>query len=251
MEQKMTLPIFGTILAVGFIITAAVFGHYYYLRSIHSDISVTGSAVRSITSDVAQLMVSFTVNANIDSLKQSTDQAGKNLQAVLNYIKSNGIADGDITIQPLSVSPTYKHIKQNDGSGDVSESDIVSGYSLYQSLSIESHNLDAVTKVANNSSNLISQGVVLSNSSVSYIYSKLADLKKDMLAEATKDAKSRAASIADNAGSHLGQLLSASQGVMQITAPNSTDLSDYGSYDTSSVKKEITAIVHASFQVNK
>jgi hypothetical protein len=38
-------------------------------------------------------------------------------------------------------------------------------------------------------------------------------------------------------------------GVFQVTAPNSIDISDYGTYDTSSVRKQITAIVRASFTI--
>jgi hypothetical protein len=38
-------------------------------------------------------------------------------------------------------------------------------------------------------------------------------------------------------------------GVMQITPVNSTEVSDYGINDTSSIEKAITAIVTASFEV--
>jgi hypothetical protein len=38
-------------------------------------------------------------------------------------------------------------------------------------------------------------------------------------------------------------------GVFQITAVNSTEISDYGSYDTSSIDKKVTAIVRASYTI--
>jgi hypothetical protein len=38
-------------------------------------------------------------------------------------------------------------------------------------------------------------------------------------------------------------------GVFQITAPYSTEVSDYGMYDTSTIDKQITAIVKASFEI--
>jgi hypothetical protein len=59
----------------------------------------------------------------------------------------------------------------------------------------------------------------------------------------------RAGKIVESAGSNLGKLRSASMGVMQITPVNSTDVSDYGYYDTTSIEKQITAIVRASFAV--
>jgi len=42
-------------------------------------------------------------------------------------------------------------------------------------------------------------------------------------------------------------LKSADMGVFQVTAVNSVDVSDYGSYDTSAFEKQITAVVRRSF----
>jgi hypothetical protein len=39
-------------------------------------------------------------------------------------------------------------------------------------------------------------------------------------------------------------------GVFQITSRFSTDVSDYGIYDTSSKEKDITAVVSVSFGLN-
>jgi len=70
-----------------------------------------------------------------------------------------------------------------------------------------------------------------------------------MLGLATNDAKLRAQKIAEQAGTEIGDLKSASMGVFQITAPYSTEVSDYGMYDTSTIDKQITAIVKASFEI--
>jgi uncharacterized protein len=80
-----------------------------------------------------------------------------------------------------------------------------------------------------------------------YFYTKIADLKIDMLALATKDARNRAGKIAENAGSKLGELKSAKMGVFQITPINSNEVSDYGINDTSSIEKEIMSVVNCVF----
>ena len=49
------------------------------------------------------------------------------------------------------------------------------------------------------------------------------------------------------AGGHLGRLQSVSAGVFQITAPNSTDTSGEGVYDTSTIDKDVTAVVNLTF----
>ncbi|CCJ33599.1 SIMPL domain-containing protein [Caloramator australicus] len=82
-----------------------------------------------------------------------------------------------------------------------------------------------------------------------YYYTKIADLKVDMLGLATKDAMQRAEQIAKNTGIKIGKLKSAKMGVFQITAPYSTEVSDYGIFDTMSINKEITAVVNCEFEI--
>lgn len=68
-----------------------------------------------------------------------------------------------------------------------------------------------------------------------------------MLAQATRDARARAATMAQNSGSSLGGLRSAQQGVFQITRENSIEVSGYGENDTSSLKKVIRAVVTVEY----
>ena len=70
-----------------------------------------------------------------------------------------------------------------------------------------------------------------------------------MIGKATQNAKERAASMAKNTGNKIGSLRSANTGVFQITPPDSTDVSDYGINDTSSIEKKITAVVNVTFAV--
>jgi hypothetical protein len=89
----------------------------------------------------------------------------------------------------------------------------------------------------------------LSTQSVEYYYGKLTDLKLELLTEATKNARLRGEAILAGGGGSLGQVSSADTGVFQITAVNSADLSDYGTYDTTSPRKKVTAVVHATFDL--
>jgi hypothetical protein len=64
-----------------------------------------------------------------------------------------------------------------------------------------------------------------------------------------KDAQKRAESIVRSTGKKVGSVQSASMGVVQVLQPNSTDISDYGNYDTSTVEKDVMITVKASFSV--
>ena len=82
-----------------------------------------------------------------------------------------------------------------------------------------------------------------------YFYNNLNDVKVQLIGAATKDSLLRAEQFAANSGVTVGPLRSASQGVFQITAPNSTETADYGSYDTSTVEKLVKAVVTVEYSV--
>lgn len=80
-----------------------------------------------------------------------------------------------------------------------------------------------------------------------YLYTRLAALRVEMLAEATQDARRRAEVMAHSVGSAIGPIRAARMGVFQITPRHSTEVSGEGIYDTTSVEKNITAVVSVTF----
>jgi len=66
---------------------------------------------------------------------------------------------------------------------------------------------------------------------------------------AATDAMRRAKKVADAAGARLGTIRGARMGVLQVTPRHSTQVSDWGINDNSSIEKQITAVVHASFAI--
>ena len=85
----------------------------------------------------------------------------------------------------------------------------------------------------------------------SYLFSKLEDLKLDLLAKATANAKARAETLAAAGNAKLGSIMSASQGVFQINQPLSTETSSYGMYDTETIEKDVRCVVNVEFAVEK
>jgi hypothetical protein len=83
--------------------------------------------------------------------------------------------------------------------------------------------------------------------SLEYYYSKLPELRVKLLSSAIKDAEARAKSIVESTGRKVGSIRSASSGVVQVLPVNSVEISDYGSYDTSYVDKDVMVTVKATF----
>jgi hypothetical protein len=126
---------------------------------------------------------------------------------------------------------------------------IVEGYNLVQPLSITSSNIEQIAEIANEITVLIQQGVEFDSFPPQYFYTKLDDMKIELLGEATKNAYMRAEQLAENSGSKVGSLKYASQGVFQITPVYSTQVSDYGTYDTSTIEKSVKAVVTIEYSI--
>ena len=93
------------------------------------------------------------------------------------------------------------------------------------------------------------KGLPLRINPPAYTFTRLAEKRVDMLAKATADAHRRAQAIAREAGSGIGAISRVDTGTFQITQPNSTRVSNAGSYDTSTIEKDITAVMGVTFRV--
>ncbi len=70
-----------------------------------------------------------------------------------------------------------------------------------------------------------------------------------MLEEATKDAKHRASAMLKATHNRVGKIQSVRMGVFQVTPVNSTDVSDMGISDTTTIEKKITSVANVTFGI--
>ena len=82
-----------------------------------------------------------------------------------------------------------------------------------------------------------------------FFYSQLADLKIKLLQDATTDAKSRATAMLKATHNRPGKIQSVQMGVFQITPVDSTNVSDMGISDTTTVDKKVTAVANIVFRI--
>jgi hypothetical protein len=114
---------------------------------------------------------------------------------------------------------------------------------------VRSRDVQKVESVSRLSTELIDQDIQFISGTPEYFYTKLAELKIEMLAKATENAKQRATSIAGATGNKIGLMRSARMGIFQITPATSTDVADWGINDTTSRDKKVMAVVSVSFSV--
>ena len=232
----------GALLALANVVCVVIFSWaWIHVRSEPKVISVTGSAKKIIQSDL--VVWRGDISSNDPDLVQGFDALKLATEKTLDYLNKEAVAEKQITVSSIS---TTKHYVRDETGRDT---DKVSSYELRQTVEVSSNEVTHVAEIARKVTELIKEGVLLESHPPKYFYTKLADLKIAMLAEATRDASARAQQIATNSGSTLGPIREARMGVMQIIAIHSNEASDSGVNDTTSFEKEITAVVSAKFSL--
>ena len=232
----------GVSLAAGLIVASFILsGALVKIKNASQFVTVKSYAEKSITSDLGVWNGSVSVRGL--ELSGSYSKLQADVEKLVRFLENKGVSREKITVGSITTMTLYRTNSQGITSGEVG------GYVLEQKVSVTLNDVKLTQDIANQSTTLIQNGIEIVSQPPQYYYTKLNDLKLVMLGEATKDAKSRAEMVAKNSGSQVGTLKSAQQGVFQITSTNSTDVSDYGEYDLSSIVKTIKAVVTVDFFV--
>ncbi len=222
-------------------------------RPEKNNIRITGSARKRIVSDLIQWSAAIEAKAPERTaaylaLKTGTDKA-------VAFLKAQGVKAEEIQTQSASITEEFETVKEDKVLPGTnvplrSERKESRGFRASQIVSVSSANVALVEKASREITTLLEQGVAVSSLAPNYYYTKLGELKLQMLAEAAKDARGRAENILNSAGNtSVGKLIYADMGIININAANSTETSSEGNNDTTSSEKDIITIVHAEYEV--
>ena len=204
-------------------------------------INVTGSAKREIVSDLG--VIKGTVSVESTTAEGAYKELKRQMPLLIDYLASKGFPKDKIDLQTIHSYPLYQM-----GTNGYS-TNIIRAYNYSQRFQFNSTDVQKIKEVSLDLPSVVERGVNLQLDMPEYHYTKIADLKIEIQAEAAKDAKNRAEKIAQATGREIGTLRDARMGVIQITPRLSNQVSDYGINDLSSIDKEITAVVNASFVI--
>ncbi len=239
--------ILGLSLVIGTIIVSRM---VTYVKTFDdSQLAVTGTAEQNVTSDEVKWTSQFSVQTNLADLKSGYAQMDSDKALAMAYFQKNGISSQEVTVSPVMMNETYPEAKYNPEAAQALGKDVLSDYTLQQTLVVQSGDVDKITGLAQDVGSLINEGVNVSTQGLEYYYTKLPGLRSQMIAQAVTDARDRAVKIAAATGVKLGPLVSVNTGVLQLTPVNSTETGDEGTYDTTTIQKELTATVRASFRM--
>ena len=221
-------------------------GAYKYKFQAQETISVTGLAERDFVSD--QIVWSGNYSRKLMDLKAAYAQLKSDEQAIRSYLLGKGVKDSELVFSAVGIEKEFN--TRYDGEGRQLGTDFT-GYKLVQSVTVDSRDIEKVEKISREATELIESGIEFNSASPSYYYSKLSELKIDLLAKASADAKDRAETIAKNSGSSLGKIKKATMGVFQITGQNSNEDYSYGGvFNTSSKNKTASITIRIDYAVD-
>ncbi len=193
-----------------------------------------GLAERRVSADSVTWSVYFKVTGKSrDELSALYTEAENQQKLIKELLLKEGLTEDEIQLGILDYgNREYRNQEQIV----VDESHWVSG-----SLSVESNNVSLIPKIRLSVNKLIAQGIDITNPSPSYHFTKLNEIKPEMLSEAARNARIAANEFAENAGAKVGRIRSATQGGFIVV-----DVGE-NSGDTSKLEKNVRVVTRIEF----
>ena len=156
--------------------------------------------------------IQFTAAWNdLESLYGSIEQSTVKTQAFLN---NNGISREEVTLSVPAITDKSAQQYGNNAKPEFR-------YTAFQTITVYSKNIAAVRSVMGSLSELGKQGIVFTGgnyqSATEYIFTRLNEVKPEMIEEATRKAREVAEKFASDSNSALGKIKKASQGQFSIS----------------------------------
>lgn len=208
--KKISLWYVG-IIAIGLLFVGFFPGYYYYHSKFnYNAVTVKGLAETDVEADLAIWEIKFVATGN-DMVKTKTNLE-KQTEAILTFLHDNNFNDDEIEMGGTDTND----LMANPYRGNEA---ITSRFILTRTITVRSNQVNNVADTYTRAGDLINSGVVFENqygSPVSYIFTRLNDIKPQMLEMATKNAHTSALEFAKSSDSKVGKIHTANQGVFSI-----------------------------------
>lgn len=222
------------------IITLIATTAFFAAKGLDNTIAVTGSARRAVVADTSKLSITLRRVSSFTSLSSGYKDMYANTDIVKAFILKAGFTEADLSITPPSADQIY------DNNTRAPED---RNFDIREYIDVRSADIKKIEALSRSITSISLPGLIVEVRPVEYMYTKLADIRGDLFAEAIKDAKVRAEAIASTSGRKVGKIKTAATGVVQILTPQSVEVSDYGTVDTTSINKEVMVTARATFNL--
>ncbi len=197
----------AAILAFGLVVSALILGQG--LRGIRegpSVVTVRGVAERDVVADLATWTIA--TQANGSDLSEVQAIADRDAETVRSFLAANGFSGAEIQPRGSGVS---QYFDSNTGRMVIT---------IRQRIQARTTDVAKMERAFANQAELIRRGVALDSEGLgglTYSFTRLNDVKPEMIAEATKAAREAADQFAADSGTRVGRIRQATQGLFTIT----------------------------------
>lgn len=177
-------------------------------RTADRYVTVRGLATKEVEADLAIWAIRHAATSNV--LETARAQLETDATSIRAFLKGEGIAQDAISVLSIDAQDLLAQSYRPDG--------VENGrYVLTETLIVRSTDVAVVASAAQNTNKLLARGVVLSNTGApTYLFTKLNDIKPEMIAAATGNARAGAEQFAKDSGQRVGDIRNASQGYFEI-----------------------------------
>lgn len=202
------VAIFLGLSVLGYLLGSSVVKFKAFERAV----SVKGLSEKELPADIALWPIQFTRAGN--DIAQLYADLEKDTGRIAGFLKNNGFVDSEITVSPPAIID-----KVAQQYGDTSKIEL--RYSATQDITVYTEKIDAVRATMKRLVELGKAGIVFTggnyDNKTEFIFTRLNDVKPEMIEEATRQAREVAEKFAKDSNSRLGKIKQASQGQFSIT----------------------------------
>ncbi|MEQ1599516.1 MAG: SIMPL domain-containing protein [Methylotenera sp.] len=239
------IVILGLLLAIGMATAAFILG-VQAKRAVagQQSITVKGLAEKPIQADSAEWSINVGVVAQTQA--EALQAVAQEREVVEAFLTKQGLGSETWSVDVETISPHYEETFIKDTPRQVQK-----GFDAYQNIRVTSKDLAKITAANKAFLQLKADNHPVSAQAPNYLVGDLESVKMSLIADATKNARSRATEFVKQDGVKVGVMKSASQGAFYIlpVGGEASDDSYGGVYDKSTIDKTARVVVTIVYNI--
>lgn len=214
LESKQNALILGLFIFLGLASLGYMLGNSAIkFKEYERTVTVKGLSEREFGADIVIWPIQFTATGN--NLEELYEAIDGNTAKISEFLAGKGVAGKEISFTTPSITDKSAQQYGNQARAEFR-------YTAIQTVTVYSHDIDSVRKVMGELSELGKQGIVFTGgnyqSQTEYLFTRLNEIKPEMIEEATRKAREVAEKFASDSKSTLGKIRKATQGQFSINA---------------------------------
>jgi len=238
MNGRVTALLAAIVVSAGISTAGYFIGHTLYnARVAINTAEVKGLAERRVQADRAFWKIQYTVSGSgAAQVAKLYEKSEADQEQIIQLLVESGFDKSEISPGVIDYN---KQEFRDENQKLVEEKHILIG-----SIDVETNNVRLLSDVRAKLNKLIAQGLDIQNNAPAYYFTKLNQIKPEMVKEATMNARTAAAEFATDAGVKVGAIRAAQQGGFVIRDVGE----EYG--DTKSLEKDVRLVTTITFYLN-